>query len=145
MEQRTKKLLDQVRDAIRLKHYSIRTEESYVTWIKRYILFHNKRHPNAMGSAEIEAFLTHQAVNQQGAASTQDQALSALLSVSRRTQNAARPLRRCYSCQKSKRLPTVLTKDETLNVIERLSGTPGTLRAQRGENPHGVYTCTESR
>jgi site-specific recombinase XerD len=79
MEHRPKKLLDQVREAIRLKHYSIRTEESYVTWIKRYILFHNKRHPNEMASAEIEAFLTHLAVQQKVAASTQNQALSALL------------------------------------------------------------------
>ena len=58
MEKRPKKLLDQVREAIRRKHYSIRTERAYVFWIKRYILFHHKRHPNEMGSAEIEAF-TH--------------------------------------------------------------------------------------
>src|SRR6266511_5857467 len=64
MAQRPKKLLDQVRDAIRLKHYSIRTEESYVTWLKWYIFFHNKRRPNEMGSGEIEAFLTHLAVHQ---------------------------------------------------------------------------------
>jgi Phage integrase, N-terminal SAM-like domain len=64
MEHRPKRLLDQVRDAIRLKHYSIRTEESYVTWIKRYILFHNKRHPKEMTTAAIEAFLTHLAVQQ---------------------------------------------------------------------------------
>ena len=64
MEHGPKKLLDQVRDAIRLKLYSIRTEESYVTWIKRYILFHNKRHPNEMASAEIAAFLTRLAVDQ---------------------------------------------------------------------------------
>jgi Phage integrase, N-terminal SAM-like domain len=63
MEQRPKKLLDQVRDAIRLKHYSLHTKESYVTWIRRYILFHNKRHPNEMASAEIKAFLTHLAVH----------------------------------------------------------------------------------
>lgn len=79
MEQRPKKLLDRVRDAIRLKHYSIRTEEADVTWIKRYIFFHHKRHPNEMGSAESEAFLTHLAVHRQVAASTQNQALSALL------------------------------------------------------------------
>jgi len=79
MEKRPKKLLDRVRDAIRRKHYSIRTEEAYVSWIKRYIFFHNKRHPKDMGAAEIEAFLTHLAVNQHVAASTQNQALSALL------------------------------------------------------------------
>ena len=62
MEERPKRLLDQVRETIRVKHYSIRTEEAYVAWIKRYILFHNKRHPREMGVSEIEAFLTHLAV-----------------------------------------------------------------------------------
>ena len=62
MQQRPKKLLDQVRDVIQLKHYSYRTEETDVQWIRRYILFHNKRHPLEMGRAEIEAFLTHLAV-----------------------------------------------------------------------------------
>ena len=59
-----RKLLDQVRDAIRLKHYSYRTEQSYVAWIRRYILFHNKRHPKDMGSLEVETFLTHLAVTE---------------------------------------------------------------------------------
>ena len=76
---RPKKLLDQVRDARRLKHYSIHTEEAYVNWIKRYILFHNKRHPLDMGTTEIEAFLTPLAVKENVAASAQNQALSALL------------------------------------------------------------------
>jgi hypothetical protein len=62
-----KKLLDQVRDAIRLKHYSIRTEETYVDWSRRFILFHGKRHPRQMGTPEIEAFLTHLAVDRKGA------------------------------------------------------------------------------
>nr|WP_081599510.1 phage integrase N-terminal SAM-like domain-containing protein [Prochlorothrix hollandica] len=57
-----RKLLDQVRDAIRIKHYSYKTEQSYVAWIRRYILFHNKRHPQEMGTEEVEAFLTHLAV-----------------------------------------------------------------------------------
>ena len=69
--QRPKKLLDQIREAIRLKHYSIRTEEAYVSWIKRYILFHNKQHPREMGVPEIEAFLTHLAVGQNVSVSTQ--------------------------------------------------------------------------
>ena len=73
------KLLDIVRNKIRLKHYSIRTEEAYVSWIKRYIYFHNKRHPKDMGRTEIEAFLTDLAVNGKVAASTQNQAFSALL------------------------------------------------------------------
>lgn len=65
MQQRPKKLLDQVRDATQLKHYSYRTEATYVQWIRRYILFHNKRHPIEMGRVEIEAFLTHLAVQGQ--------------------------------------------------------------------------------
>jgi hypothetical protein len=73
------KLLDQVRDRLRLKHYSIRTETQYVQWIRRFILFHDKRHPRDMGVAELEAFLTHLAVEGRVAASTQNQALSALL------------------------------------------------------------------
>ena len=77
MEQRPKKLLDHVRDAIRLKHYSRHTEQAYA-WIKRYMFFHDKRHPKDMGAEEIEAFLTHLAVQQKLAASTQNQALSAL-------------------------------------------------------------------
>lgn len=76
---RPKKLLDQVRGAIRIKHYSYRTEETYVQWIRRYILFHNKRHPRDMGVPEMEAFLTHLAVTKHVAAATQNQALSALI------------------------------------------------------------------
>ena len=116
--------MDQVREAIRVKHYSIRTERAYVDWIKRFILFHNKRHPRDMGNAEIETFLTHLAVNQNVAASTQNQALSALLFLYRvvlkqeldSTIDAVR-------AKKPKRLPTVLSKDEVHKVIGFLSGT----------------------
>jgi len=73
------KLLDQVRDRIRVKHYSIRTEKLYAQWIKRFILFHGKRHPLEMGATEVEDFLTHLAVEGHVSASTQNQALSALL------------------------------------------------------------------
>src|SRR5207248_2377460 len=73
------KLLDRVRWHLRLKHYSLRTEQAYVDWIRRFILFHRKRHPDEMGEKEIAAFLTHLAVNLHVAASTQNQALSALL------------------------------------------------------------------
>lgn len=73
------KRLDQVRARIRVKHYSIRTEKQYVQWIKRFILFHGKRHPLEMGVAEVEAFLTHLAVEGKVSASTQNQALSGLL------------------------------------------------------------------
>ena len=73
------KLLDQLREIIRLKHYSIRTEQSYVDWAKRYILFHGKKHPKEMGAKEIGAFLTHLAVDKNVSASTQNQALNALI------------------------------------------------------------------
>jgi site-specific recombinase XerD len=79
MEPRPRKLLEQVSDLLRVKHYSYRTEQTHIQWIRRYILFHNKTHPKDMRSAEIEAFLTHLAVQEQVAASTQNQALSAIL------------------------------------------------------------------
>jgi hypothetical protein len=85
MEPTDRKLLDRVRDALRLKHYSIRTEEAYVNWIKRYIYFHNVRHPAEMG--EVQSFLTHLAVKEDVAASTQNQALSALLFLYRQVLN----------------------------------------------------------
>ena len=118
-----KKLLDQVRDAIRVRHYSLRTEEAYVNWIRRFILFHGKRHPNEMGGAEIEAFLTHLAVEGHVAASTQNQALSALLFLYRevlhRELDAAI---NAVRARESQHLPEVLTKDEVRQVLAQLSG-----------------------
>lgn len=103
-----KKLLDRVREAIRLKHYSIRTEQAYVDWIRRFILFHDKRHPEKMGADEIEAFLTHLAVEKNVAASTQNQALSALLFLYRNVlkQDIDFPTD-VVRAKKPKRLPTV--------------------------------------
>ena len=72
-------LLDRIRDKIRLKHYSIRTETAYVDWVRRFVLFHGKRHPRELGAEHVEAFLTHLAVQRNVAASTQNQAKSALL------------------------------------------------------------------
>jgi hypothetical protein len=79
MEARSRKLLEQVSDLLRVKHYSYRTEQTYIQWIRRYILFHNKIHPKDIESPEIEAFLPHLAVQEQVAASTQNHALSAIL------------------------------------------------------------------
>jgi integrase len=124
MAHRPKKLLEQVRNAIRLKHYSIRSEASRVTWVKRHIFFHNTRHPNGLGSAAIEAFLTHLAVEQKVASSTQHQALSALLFLYRDVLKTPLDLPiDAVRATKPKRVPTVLTKEEALKVIERLSGT----------------------
>ncbi len=77
--QQKKKLLEVVRDKIRIKHYSLKTEQSYLGWVKRYILFHNKKHPVEMGKPEIEAFLTHLAVEKKVSPTTQNQAFSAIL------------------------------------------------------------------
>ena len=79
MDKKPKKLLDQVRDALHLKHYAYRTEQSYVDWIRRYILFHDKTHPKDMGEPEIQAFLIYLATERNVSASTQNQALSALI------------------------------------------------------------------
>lgn len=118
-----KKLLDQVRDAFRLKHYSYRTEQAYTDWIKRYILFHQKRHPKEMGAAEILAFLTHLAVERNLSASTQNQALSALLFLYRHVLNIEIEFPTdIIRGEKSKTLPTVLTHAEVLAVINRMSG-----------------------
>ena len=118
------KLLDQVRDLIRLKHYSIRTETQYVQWIRRFILFHGKRHPREMGGAEVEAFLTHLAVEGGVAAATQNQALSALLFLYREVLGVDLPwLDNVTRAKKPQRLPTVLSPAEVAAVLERMEGT----------------------
>src|SRR4051812_47351656 len=106
------KLLDQVRHLIRLKHYSIRTEQAYIHWIKRFIIFHNKRHPTDLAEPEVTAFLSHLAVNMNVAASTQNQALSALLFLY--DDVLRKPLNRLDHIQHAKResrLPVVFTSD----------------------------------
>ncbi len=119
-----KKLLDQVQDIVRLKHYSIRTERAYVAWIRRYILFHNKRHPKDMGSREIEAFLTHLAVEGRVSASTQNQALSALIFLHRHVLRKELHLPiQAVRAKKTRHLPTVLTTVEARQVIDAMSGT----------------------
>jgi Phage integrase, N-terminal SAM-like domain len=119
------KLLDRVRAAIRARHYSIRTEEAYVGWIRRFILFHNKRHPAEMGESEINQFLTHLAVREAVAASTQNQALSAILFLYQEV--LERDLDRIDGVVRAKkpaRLPVVLTRDEVRALLGRMSGTP---------------------
>ena len=91
MPSKSKKLLDRVRETIRLKHYSRKTEKTYVSWIRRFILFHGKRHPKEMGEREIEAFLSDLAVNRKVAAATQNQAFNAILSGSENLQHAGIP------------------------------------------------------
>jgi integron integrase len=122
MEPRPRKLLDQLRDAIRLKHYAYRTEETYVQWVRRYILFHDKQHPNQMGRVEIEAFLTHLAVHGQVAASTQNQALNALLFLYREVLDLDVSNVNAIRAKRSQYLPTVLTQAEARLVIQNIGG-----------------------
>ncbi|MBW4551361.1 MAG: integron integrase [Aphanocapsa sp. GSE-SYN-MK-11-07L] len=123
MVERPKKILDQMRDAIRLKHYSYRTEQTYLDWAYRFILFHDKRHPQEMGAPEIEAFLTHLAVQKRVAAPTQNQALSALIFLYRHVLHQDIEGRiDAVRAKQSRYLPTVLTQDEAIAVIQQLSG-----------------------
>jgi len=123
-EQNKPKLLDQVRDTIRRKHYSIRTEQSYIDWIRRFILFHGKRHPNEMREGEVNAFLTHLARDGGVAASTQNQALSALLFLYKEVLKAEIGwLGDVERAKKPARLPVVLTRDEVRDLFRQLHGT----------------------
>lgn len=124
-EQNKPKLLDLVRDTIRLKHYSIRTEQSYIDWIRRFILFHNKRHPSEMREPEVNAFLTHLARDGGVAASTQNQALSALLFLYKEVlKEKIGWLGDVERAKKPTRLPVVLTRAEVHKLFRYLSGTP---------------------
>src|SRR5439155_25932241 len=106
------------------QHYAIRTEDAYVDWARRFIPFHQKRHPAAMGRAEIEAFLTLLAVECHVAASTQNQALSALLFLYKAVLHQEVESVDAVRARKPKRLPTVLTKTEALRVIHPMVGVP---------------------
>ena len=118
------KLLNQVRDKLRVKHYSIRTEQTYVDWIKRFILFHDKRHPKDLGAQDVEAFLTHLAVAGKVSASTQNQAKSAVLFLYREVLEIQLPwLENITQAKAPKRLPVVLTVSEVQSLLSHLSGT----------------------
>jgi integron integrase len=124
MDKKPKKLLDQVSDALRLKHYSYRTEQSYLDWIRRYILYHNKTHPKDMGEAEIQVFLTHLATERNVSASTQNQALSALIFLYRNVLHIELDLPSgLITAKRSTHLPTVLTRAEAQNVLHHMDGT----------------------
>ena len=117
------KLLEMVRMAIRTRHYSRRTEEAYVSWIKRFIFFHDKRHPAEMGEVEMNAFLTHLAVNGNVSASTQNQALSALLFLYRHViGREVGDLGEVIRARKPTRLPVVMTREEVKAVLANLTG-----------------------
>ena len=118
------RLLDQVRDAIRRRHYSYRTEQTYVHWIKRFIYFSGKRHPREMGAAEVTAFLSHLASERDVAASTQNQALSALLFLYGPVLGIDLPwMKGIVRAKRPLRVPVVLTREELRALLAQLEGT----------------------
>jgi integron integrase len=120
---RPPKLLDQMREALRSRHYSRRTEQTYCQWVKRYIHFHHVRHPAEMAEPEIDAFLTHLAVKEKVSASTQNQAFSAFLFLYRHVLGREiGDLGKVIRARKATRLPVVMTRDEVKAVLANLSG-----------------------
>lgn len=118
------KLLDRVRQSIRLKGYSIRTEKSYVSWIKRFILFHGKRHPRDMEQPEIEAFLSHLVMKRNVASSTQNQAFNAILFLHNHVLDVDMPQNiNALRSRKPVHVHTVMTREETLKLIGSMQGT----------------------
>lgn len=120
---RPPKLMEQMRQALRSRHYSPRTEQAYIHWVRQFVFHHHVRHPAEMAEPEINAFLTHLAVERKVSASTQNQALSALLFLYRHV--LGRPigdLGEVIRARKPTRLPVVMTKDEVKTVLDRLSG-----------------------
>lgn len=118
------KLLDQVRQVIRKKHYSYKTEDAYVNWVKRYIIFHKKKHPSDMGEKEIASFITDLAVNGKVAASTQNQALNAIVFLYKQVLNIDLgdfgPMERA---KRPKKIPIVLNKEEVGRILGQMTGT----------------------
>ena len=118
------RLLDRLRDRIRLKHYSIRTEKAYLDWNRRFILFNNKKYPRTMGAQEVEQFLTYLAVNGRVAASTQNQALSAILFMYKEVLKIELSwLNDVTRAKRSEKIPLVFSKNEIRKVLANLDGT----------------------
>ena len=122
---RPKKLLDQIRDVLQTKHYAYRTEQAYVHWAKRFILFHGKRHPREMGAVEIERFLTFLATERRVAASTQTQALCAILFLYKHVLKIKLPALDAVRAKRPKRLPVVLSQREVQQLLEAVEGAHG--------------------
>lgn len=118
------KLLDRVRHRIRLKGYSIRTEKTYVSWIRQFILFHGKQHPRDMGKPEIEAFLSYLVIKRNVASSTQNQAFNAILFLYNHVLDVDMPKDiNILRSKKPVRVPTVMTREETIKLIGVMRGT----------------------
>ena len=123
---RPPKLLERMRIHLRTRHYSIRTEEAYIDWARRFILFHGKRHPRDMGAVEVEAFLSHLAVERHVSASTQNQAKAALLYLYKQVLEIDLPwLNEVVQAKTPKRLPVVLTPTEVRELLLHMDGTTG--------------------
>jgi integron integrase len=124
------KLLDQLRAALRVRHMSLNTEESYVSWARRYILFHGKRHPKTLGAEAVQAFLSHLAVDRQVSASTQNQAKAALLFLYKQVLGVDLPwLAEVVQAKERRRLPVVLSASEVRTLLDQLDGTMGLVAA----------------
>lgn len=118
-------LFEVAREKIRTRHLALRTEQAYLQWMRRYVKFHGRKHPRNMGPAEVEAFLTHLAVDAKVGASTQNQALQALLFLYRQVLDIELPwLENITRASRSKRLPVVLTTVEVRSLLAQLDGTP---------------------
>src|SRR5690606_16307065 len=118
------RLLDQVREIIRIKHYSIRTEQAYLQWIRRYIIFHGKRHPNTLSADELRAFLSDLAIRGKVSASTQNQALNAILFMYREVLKIELPwIDDIQRAKRSQHLPVVLTRQEVQALLAQFEGT----------------------
>ena len=119
------KLLDQVRQAIRTRHYSLKTEEAYVGWIKRFIFFHNTRHPLEMAEAEVSQFLSNLATDRHVSAATQNQALNAILFLYNYVlEKKLGLIEGVVRAKRARRLPVVLTKEEIKQILKSLTGQP---------------------
>ncbi len=119
------KLLERMRIHLRTRHYSIRTEVAYIDWVRRFILFHGKRRPQDMGTVEVEAVLSHLAVDRQVSASTQNQAKSTILYLYKQALQQELPwLDEVVQAKRPQRLPVVLTPTEVREVLLHMQGTP---------------------
>lgn len=120
------KLLERLRIHLRTRHYSLRTEEAYLNWVRRFILYHNKRHPQDMGALEVEAFLSHLAVDRQVSASTQNQAKAAILYLYKQVLGIDLPwLDEVVQAKRGQRLPVVLTPSEVRELMLHVEGVAG--------------------
>jgi integron integrase len=146
MEANQPRLLDVVRDKIRARHYSLRTEQAYVFWIRRFVRFNRMRHPRDLGAPEVEGFLTHLAVDAKVSASTQNQALAGILFLYRDVLEIKLPwLESVVRAKPSTHLPVVLSRDEVQRVLGFISGTPWLIASLLYGSGMRVLECLQTR